>query len=932
MPASIHLLPPAHSVLSLALFGCALLTLADQTRAKEIPSATASASASAISLWRLPAGPLAPSLHQWSQQSGQTLIFTPEQVEPLTASAVQGRYSAEDALQALLQGSGLGAHKTASGWRLERQLQPVVVRSTQLAEEDAPYLAPGSTAVITRAQIERFRGTSVGDIFQGTPGVLIGENRNSGGLDVNIRGMQGQSRVPVLVLVDGVRQEMTIGRGYAGAASRSYLDPDLLGGLQIDKGPTLNPLATGATGGLVSARTLNADDLLRPGQRFGLRLRGTAIGNNSGSPPPAGTPSGYRPELGDNRFRMDCQRGLEALCASPYSLDDLAGSQGMHRPATLLPRSWAGSLAWAGRWEALDLVAAYAQRQQGNYYAGTRGETPQLVLGRQLRRGFYTDVDARLEGASRFRGGERIANTQAENRSSLLKARLHLPQEQQLEMSWMRYRSRYGELMPSQLVGLGEIAQTEGSRVIVDSYSGQYRWQPDDRRWLDLSAGLWLSQASSANIGYAANSQLQGSGLLAGLLQDQGRPQRYRRSGLDLHNRSRLGAGDGLALHYGLSLQRERLTRDPGPESRTPALFRTPPTIGQRREQSAFVHLHWAPWPSLQLDAGLRHSRFAARDALPSIRLIETRTPLPNGGYGYSSSCERDAAGNCQLFHNRSRHGGSAPIASLTWQFQPGWQLYGRYAQALRMPSLFESNHNLVTAAQDVFLRPERSTNREIGISWLHNGLLHSSDKLRLRLAYFRHQTADYLTRTTNNLWEANRGLTAWSIRNIDRLRLNGWELQGSYDAGAYFLHWGGNRYQRIETCHTGSYRRQPCTNYGIAESYVTNMIPPNWQASATLGLRLLERRLELGLRGTWMGARNRQPEFNDQVGRSLLRPVPWSRYTLFDLFASYRVNDRLALDFNLDNLGDRYYLDALSLGRVPAPGRTARLSLTLQF
>ena len=33
-----------------------------------------------------------------------------------------------------------------------------------------------------------------------------------------------------------------------------------------------------------------------------------------------------------------------------------------------------------------------------------------------------------------------------------------------------------------------------------------------------------------------------------------------------------------------------------------------------------------------------------------------------------------------------------------------------------------------------------------------------------------------------------------------------------------------------------------------------------------------------------------------------------------------------------VDNLTDRYYLDALSLGLMPAPGRTARLSMTLQF
>ena len=40
---------------------------------------------------------------------------------------------------------------------------------------------------------------SVGDFLTGMPGVLTGDNRNSGAIDVNVRGMQGFGRVPVVV-------------------------------------------------------------------------------------------------------------------------------------------------------------------------------------------------------------------------------------------------------------------------------------------------------------------------------------------------------------------------------------------------------------------------------------------------------------------------------------------------------------------------------------------------------------------------------------------------------------------------------------------------------------------------------------------------------------------------------------------------------------
>ncbi len=104
-------------------------------------------------------------------------------------------------------------------------------------------------------------------MFKGTTGVLVAENRNSGGLNINIRGMQGQGRVPVLV--DGARQETTVYRGYAGVTSRSYVDPDLIGGVEIDKGPTMGASGTGAIGGLVSMHTLNADDIAKPGNDWG---------------------------------------------------------------------------------------------------------------------------------------------------------------------------------------------------------------------------------------------------------------------------------------------------------------------------------------------------------------------------------------------------------------------------------------------------------------------------------------------------------------------------------------------------------------------------------------------------------------------------------------------------------------------------------------
>lgn len=169
-------------------------------------------------------------------------------------------------------------------------------------------------------------------------------------------------------------------------------------------------------------------------------------------------------------------------------------------------------------------------------------------------------------------------------------------------------------------------------------------------------------------------------------------------------------------------------------------------------------------------------------------------------------------------------------------------------------------------------------------------------------------------------------------MRNIDSVILHGTELNIEYDVGIAYSKLGGTFYDQIEVCHYGSYRRERCNDYGVANSYFNNMIPPEWHANATLGLRLFERRLDIGARGTFMGQRTNTPPFNDDTARGFNRAIPWHEYTIVDVYATWKHNDTLSFDFNIDNLTDQYYLDALSLGMVPAPGRTARLSLTLNF
>lgn len=60
-----------------------------------------------------------------------------------------------------------------------------------ISPADLPYETPGFSVYLSSEQIERNKGASPRDMFGGIAGVINGENRNSGSVDINIRGIQG---------------------------------------------------------------------------------------------------------------------------------------------------------------------------------------------------------------------------------------------------------------------------------------------------------------------------------------------------------------------------------------------------------------------------------------------------------------------------------------------------------------------------------------------------------------------------------------------------------------------------------------------------------------------------------------------------------------------------------------------------------------------
>ncbi|WP_269077540.1 TonB-dependent receptor domain-containing protein [Providencia sneebia] len=467
------------------------------------------------------------------------------------------------------------------------QLGPLKVsgKSQKELDTDYPYLQLGSSSYIDGKIVERFRGNSAADFLRGVSGVHLGDIRNGGALDVNIRGLQGQSRVPVIV--DGTQQSIDTYRGYAGVQQRSYLDPDLISKVQIDKGPTLATDATGAIGGVVRVTTLQPADVIPKGETFGVRLRGGMASNTISER------SGFRVKTRDS----DNSSSWPSL------------------------NSRFGSVAMATDQDRYQLLAAYAYRTQGNYFSGKNGENRYSDAHYTNTAGTGMTTAAVVKA---YPAGKEVLDTHNRSESWLLKGAAELTDDQKLEVIYRRYDASWGEIMPSMISSPdsnGNSAQFVPSKITIDALSAKHNYNPDND-WLNLTSEVWYTHAISrmynANIGNVpvfdqSTEQLPdplSEEYKQGLLSDI-KADRY---GVNLTNRSQFESRIGeFNFTIGGSFQHE----DTGPNS--PVLTSNLEKnrflrSGVRKEYSLSSSLEYKPVSWLTLQAGGRYSEYNVRD------------------------------------------------------------------------------------------------------------------------------------------------------------------------------------------------------------------------------------------------------------------------------------------------------------------------------
>jgi len=148
----------------------------------------------------------------------------------------------------------------------------IIASKTQELAIDA--LAPVST--VRTDQIQQIQANRTSDLFFGVPGVNFQQRGDDPATAINIRGLQDFGRVAVLI--DGARQNFQ--RTGHNADGQFYIDPAMIGGIDVVRGPTSNIYGSGAIGGVVQFRTKDVEDVIAPHQKWGV-LSNYEIGSNT---------------------------------------------------------------------------------------------------------------------------------------------------------------------------------------------------------------------------------------------------------------------------------------------------------------------------------------------------------------------------------------------------------------------------------------------------------------------------------------------------------------------------------------------------------------------------------------------------------------------------------------------------------------------------
>lgn len=968
------------------------LTVTDAAHAQ--PAAPApSAAASQAQLEReehrfnIAAQPLSSAITEFSNQTGADLFSQGVDFSGLTTQGVTGRYTLEDGLRQLLADTDVGFHfQPQSGSdRLTVQLVQagdgsIVLGSVRVEGREARnndgdwvYGEARSVSVVTREQIDRRPPRHAADMLVDVPGAASAVNRHNPALSVNIRGMQDFGRVNMMI--DGMRQNH-VESGHQQRNGEMYIDSELLSGVVIEKGPSAGVYGANAIAGSANFRTLGYDDIILPGQDYGVRLRGSSGVGGYGN-------------------------GVNFL----------------------------GSAAVAGRVnDRLELLLARSQKNLGEYDIGKRGRTWETQLWDPSQSGLGDHINN-----VRF-SDQKQDSWLAKARLALTESQALQFTYISTEIAYNNVSDTWN-VQNSDSGGWREFGSAEAAS---DAYTVDYNFSPDSPL-IDLQAKLYFVTTENQRItepapnamadmvwdfGYCTPEPLGAfeSACVAGLRHTN--RTRTDTWGLQLENTSRFEiglSGAELSANYGLEwFQDEGKSGNKADRDgvTTPyfdeQLGNNLNPNGRRDVASAFASLTLGKDP-FTLKAGLRYDWYQLRGetTVPGVRssylsrfesYLNYWCSRPQTNATNRAGCEAgmnggeagaiawwESAQSSQTYYSTTRWseewideairyeydvdrnlGKFSPFISAAYKPLDWLELFANWGKGFRPPAmtetLWEGAHGSGSSSYmypNPLLDSERSTSWEVGLNVLRQGFLKTDDRLGLKLAYFDTKVDNFIfTKMNNTLPGQTAGIglgNTFFVNNEVKTHFRGLELNVDYDAGFWY---SGLNYTRMlggendfcgkvfplgsqvirhdqpneDGSMTSQHQQAIAEGYGSYQEKLDAMTIctieltmnatrsfPADRGSAHAGIRLFKQTLDVGLR-----VNRSESNTPSNWGNQNL----WESYTTWDFYARYQPIQNLVVSLMVENIRDRNYLSVYSdmFSRTYAPGRTVQAGLEIRF
>ena len=710
-----------------------------------------------------------------------------------------------------------------------------------------------STKQINTRDISTIRGTTNSDIFANESSLQINNARNeAGALDIGIRGLQGNGRVPIII--DGSLQSTNTWRGYQGSADRTYIDMDLVDTIDIEKGASMSKFSGGAIGGTVKLKTLSANSIIPKGDQVGFLFKGSLYNNN------------VRPTISDNNREQGSYKVAQSLKSTRFN-------------------NGAYTTGVAYRNEKFDVLFAYSDRTQGNFFAGKHGYDK------------YKDAD------SPIRPGGEVVNTSYESQSTLIKTNIYFNPYSSIEFNYRHHEQKAGEVLAAYWYqSNGKMAQWSLGSASVDTVSMNYSYNPESLL-VDMNLGLWWNKGKFN----------QRNGLTDDVTANYGDQYQHRysdqRMGFNLENTSRL-TDYPVDITYGVEFMEQK---SKPLSKRYQAIWQPTGTI-----------------PGDELSSVTRNAKGTTTSAFANVEYRHEWFTTLAGWRIHAFKVNDYNEGNTRRYGPKNDFFGE-----IRFHITDELDIYSKYSDSYREPSLFESTISGQTYSYEpkLPLKPEHAKSFEAGITFDKKDLIAKDDLTSLRLAYFNNNIKDYLSQGVNPKlegWDSAYVVT----KNHDSFKLSGYEVELKYDSNYAFGSLDATFYNNAELCSRDEMElgRLPtaCNNVGFAWGLSPSRIPAKKVFSGIVGVKMFEQALQTGVRVRYNAGKDYPQDWLAGTAAAPVQKLYAS--TTFDLFGSYALKKNINFTFNVDNITNRYAFDPGTVIYMPIPGRTVRFGIETTF